>query len=285
MSKVLVTGSSGYIGMHLCPYLAGKGHHVTGVDKIEGGTGCHEFVHQDITTMGFVVGLNDTKFDTVIHLAALVKVGESRERMVDYYRTNTFATLEILSKVEFDNFIFASTCQATKQHVYGATKLMAEEIVRDYCYIHGMGHTIFRFGNVAGSAGYNPTNIDGLLYNLIQAKETGVFYLYGDDFNTQDGSAMRDYVHVLDICYAIEKAVSRPGSVPGAEFQSAYEYLGTGKQYSVKDCIQAFKEVNNCDFEVKVMPRRLGDPARVGNYEISPYMTRWPLSLREMMKV
>ena len=251
MSKVLVTGSSGYIGMHLCPYLANKGHHVTGVDKIEGGTGCHEFIHQDITTMGFVVGMSDTKFDAVIHLAALVKVGEGEERMVDYYRTNVFGTIDILDKVDCDNFVFASTCQANERHVYGTTKAIAETIIRQFCYSNRLSqkrHTIFRFGNVAGSAGYNPTNIDGLLYNLIKAKETGVFYLYGNDYSTHDGTAMRDYVHVLDICYAIEKAIGRPGSVPGAEFQSLYEYLGTGKLYSVNDCIEAFKETNNCDF-------------------------------------
>ena len=142
---------------------------------------------------------------------------------------------------------------------------------------------LFRsFGNVVG--GTNLTNTDGLMYNLFKAKETGVFYLYGNDYDTNDGSAVRDYVHVNAICYAIEKAIKRASCVPGAEVQPIFEYLGSDKPTSVIDCINAFKKVHNCDFEVVVLPRRLGDIDSIAQYDVSPYMPAITYTLEEMMK-
>ena len=284
MKKILVTGSSGYIGQHLCLYLCKMGYQVTGLDRHDiGGTGCHTFIHQSILDTNDIPG----EYDAVVHLAALIQVGMSSKCMMEYYRNNVMGTMNMLERLNYDTFIFASTCQANQSHTYGKTKLIGEHLVKDYCEAKYVPHTIFRFGNVAGTAGYRPTNIDGLMYNLIKAKETGVFHLYGDNYLTRDGTTERDYVHVLDICYAIEKAVNRASVVNGTEVQPFYDYLGCGKLYSVKDCIEAFKEVNKCDFEVVVMPKRQGDPAsvRVHEYEISPYMSRWPIGLSQMMKV
>ena len=204
--------------------------------------------------------------------------------MMDYYRTNVVGTMNMLERVQYKNFIFASTCQVRSNNVYGHSKHIAEGIIRQYCQLNNKDHTIFRFGNVVG--GENLTNTDGLLYNLIKAKETGVFNLYGDDYSTKDGTAERDYVHVHEICYAIEKAIKRPSNVQGAETQPFFEYLGHCADVTVKDCIETFKKVNGCDFEVVVKPPRDGDVECVNvAYQISPYMPQNVYTLEAMMKV
>lgn len=281
MKKILVTGSSGYIGSHLCAYLAKLGYNVTGLDCFVGGTGCHEFIHQDITDGDEIEG----EYDSVVHLAALVQVGMGQKHMMTYYRNNVMGTMHVLERAKYDNFIFASTCQANEPHTYGKTKLVGEHIVRDYCEFKYVPYTIFRFGNVAGSAGYRPTNRDGLMYNLIEAKDTGTFYLYGNDYATRDGTALRDYIHVMEVCYAIEKAIKRPSRFMGAETYPFYEYLGHGTQYTVMECVEAFKKVNNCDFGVVVKPRRPGDPDSINTYTVSPYMVENVYTLEEMMRV
>ncbi len=281
-NKILVTGSSGYIGQHLCLYLSKIGYQVTGVDRLDiGGVGCHTFIHQNI------MDTNDIRGDyaAVVHLAALVQVGMGQKCMMDYYRTNVVGTMNMLERLNYDTFIFASTCQANQSHNYGKTKLIGEHLVKDFCEVKSVPHTIFRFGNVAGSAGYGPTNMDGLMYNLMKAKETGTFNLYGNDYDTRDGTALRDYIHVMEVCYAIEKAIKRPSRFMGAESYPFYEYLGHGVQYTVMECVEAFKKANNCDFEVVVKPRRIGDPNYMDVYVVSPYMIEKHCTLEEMMKV
>ena len=136
-----------------------------------------------------------------------------------------------------------------------------------------------------GTAGYKPTNPDGLLYNLIQATETGTFNLYGNDYDTTDGTALRDYVHVREICYAIEKAIKHPSCVPGAESKTFFEYLGHGNFYSVSECVDAFVKANGASFDVVIQPRRNGDIDMPSVYDISPYMPLTHATLEEMMKV
>mgnify|MGYP003333986121 FL=1 len=282
MKKILVTGSSGYIGQHLCLYLCKMGYQVTGLDRHDiGGTGCHTFIHQSILDTNDIPG----DYDAVVHLAALIQVGMSSKCMMEYYRNNVMGTMNMLERLNYDTFIFASTCQANQSHTYGKTKLVGEHLVKDYCESKYVPHTIFRFGNVAGTAGYKPTNMDGLMYNLIQAKETGTFNLYGNDYDTRDGTALRDYIHLMEVCYAIEKAIQCPSRFMGSESYPFFEYLGHGIQYTVLECIEAFKKANNCDFEVIVKPRRVGDPDSTDLYIVSPYMIEKRYSLEEMMKV
>lgn len=276
MKRVLVTGSSGYIGSNLVKRLQQKMTWIHGLDKNASGP-WHlkgdEFIHQNILDTNQIEG----EFDTVIHLAANVQVGMGQKAMMDYYRTNVVGTMNMLERVDYKNFIFASTCQAQETNVYGSTKRIAEQIVRQYCELNNKNYTIFRFGNVLG--GDNLTNTDGLLYNLIKAKETGVFNLYGD------GSQRRDYIHVNEICYALQKAIDRPSCVVGAEIQPLFEYLGRGELVTVNDCIRAFKKVNDCQFDIVNKPERQGDIHSSHTYEISPYMPLFLSSLEGMMKV
>lgn len=285
MKNILITGGAGYIGKHLATFLISRGYKVDVIDRKPDDGDLSEYanyIQQDILDNKRI----EAEYDTVVHLAALVQVGGGQKAAMDYYRTNVVGTMNMLERVQYDNFIFASTCQVDGAHVYGHTKHIAEGIVRQYCSLNDKKHTIFRFGNVIGrDYDYQPTNHDGLMYNLIQAKETGTFNLYGDDYNTIDGTAERDYIHVIEICYAIEKAIQRPSCVPAAEIQPMYEYLGHGKLYSVNECIGAFKAANECDFGVVVKPRRNGDKESSTVYEVSAYMPLNVFTLEAMMEI
>lgn len=274
MKKVLITGSSGYIGRHLVHTLSDDCE-VTGLDiKYVPQRGAY-FIQQDINNMVCL----DEHYDTVVHLAALVNVGDSMKWPMCYYQTNVGGTLNVMERVSYDNFIFASTGAAAGGAVspYAISKKTTESLVRNYCTLNGKGHTIFRFYNVIGSAGYEPTNQDGLMYNLMKARETGEFNLYGNDYDTLDGTAVRDYIHVLEVCKAIGLAIKRPSNL-------ILENLGTGEGYTVQQIINTFKKVNGCDFKVNVMPRRAGDLAHSVLHDISPYMQK-TYTLEQMLKV
>jgi UDP-glucose 4-epimerase len=183
-----------------------------------------------------------------------------------YYQNNVEGTLNILESFSYNNFIFASTGAAEgMQSPYGISKRMAEDCIRSYCTKNKIDFTIFRFYNVIGDTVVRPTNPDGLFYNLLQAPSKGRFTIHGNDYNTKDGTAVRDYVHVNEICYAIEKAIDKPSG--------KIENLGHGVGYTVKEMVDMFKHFNKVDFEVKYGPRRDGDmESSVLDYP-SSYMT------------
>jgi UDP-glucose 4-epimerase len=273
MKKILVTGSSGYIGRHLV-HMLNEDYEVTGLDiKYVPQLGKY-FIEQDINNMICL----DEQYDTVIHLAALVNVGDSMKWPMCYYQTNVGGTLNVMERVSYDNFIFASTGAAVDAiSPYALSKKATESMVRNYCTLNGKGRTIFRFYNVIGSVAYGPTNQDGLMFNLMKARETGEFNLYGNDYNTFDGTAVRDYIHVLEVCEAIKSAIEQPSTL-------LLENLGTGQGYTVQQIINTFKKVNGCDFKVNVMPRREGDLAHSVLHDVSPYMKK-TYTLEQMLKV
>ena len=275
MNKILITGSSGYIGQHLCQML--KDEYVVGLDRVFKPQLAEKFIQEDIDNMKCL----DDHYDVVVHLAALVNVGDSVKWPMRYYQTNVGGTMNLLERVSFDHFIFASTGAATDPYSpYGMSKLVSEKLVRQYCTLNNKKNTIFRFYNVIGTNGYEPTNVDGLMYNLMKAKDTGVFHLYGNDYDMlPDGSAIRDYLHVMEVCQAIKFAIDKPVS------NSLIENLGHGKGYSVLEMVNAFKKANNCDFDVKIMPRREGDVARTVLDDVSSYMPLVNITIEEMLKL
>lgn len=243
--KILITGSSGYIGSHLCQLMQDQ-YEIHGLDIVDPVIPVDEFYHVDINK-NFEI---KNQFDCVIHLAAKVRVGEGESNPIDYYTTNIQGTINVLAKIKSNNFVLASTGVASNPHnVYGMSKRAAEQVTQQFCKNHN--YTIFRFYNVLGSDGIAPTNPDGLMYNLINATKTGVFNLYGDDYNTKDGTCIRDYVHVNEICHALNRAVEQPSG--------CIENLGHGYGYSVKEIVKIFKNVNNTNFEIKTLPKRIGD--------------------------
>ena len=262
MKKILITGSSGYIGSHLCKMLENE-YEVHGLDIRMPQVPVKNF-HQVSINQPFNI---TEEYDCVIHLAALVNVGESELKPISYYITNLNGTMNVVNKIKTNNFIFASTGAAVScESAYGISKRAAEDVVREFCTLHRpTPYTIFRFYNVIGSTVVAPTNPDGLMYNLMKARETGEFTVFGNDYDvSDDGTCVRDYVHVNEICDALMQAIEKPSN--------SVESLGHGVGYTVKEIVDEFQKVNNVDFNVKYGPRRKGDIASSVLENVSPYM-------------
>lgn len=272
MKKVLITGSSGYIGQHLIKLLRDN-YDVYGLDnsaRADDQLKTGHFYPQDICGEFN----NDVKitWDCIIHLAALVRVNESVGQPTRYYKNNVLGTINCVEQLNYANFIFASTGAAENPITpYSLSKRIGEDIVGELC----SNYTIFRFYNVIGSEGTAPTNPDGLFANLIQAETTGTFNLYGGDYSTPDGTALRDYVHVMDICRSIERAIEEPSN--------SLENLGTGKGYSVKEIANQYQSSNNCSFDIRMCERRTGDLERSVLASVSRYMNN-SYSLQDLLK-
>lgn len=274
--KILITGSSGYIGSHLCEML-GHDYEVHGLDIVDPKVPLNEFYRCDIKRPFEIP--NDTVYDAVIHLAALVNVGESEQKPISYYITNLNGTMNVVNKIKTKNFIFASTGAAVGcESAYGISKRAAEDVVKEFCTQHReTPYTIFRFYNVIGSTVVAPTNPDGLMYNLMNARETGEFTIFGNDYDVSpDGTCVRDYVHVNEICDALKQAIEKPSN--------SVESLGHGVGYTVKEIVNLFQKVNDVDFDVKYGPRRKGDLASSVLEDVSPYM-RNLYTIEELLKV
>ena len=275
MKKILITGNSGYIGSHLTKLLEDT-YELYGLDTMNPRVDIKHFINCDIRTMHYLQG----EYDAVIHLAALVNVGESEKMPSNYYMTNLTGTLNVLNGIKTKNFIFASTGAAEYcQSAYGTSKKAAEDCVREYCTKNNVPYTIFRFYNVIGSTIVEPTNPDGLFYNLIRAIRTKEFTIFGNDYDTVDGTCVRDYVHVMEICEALKLAIEQPSN--------DMECLGHGVGHTVGEIVNLFREVNdikNIDLLTKIGPRRQGDlPISVlGNP--SSYMKKM-YEFRDLLKV
>jgi UDP-glucose 4-epimerase len=268
MKKILITGNSGYIGSHLTKLLSKRTDlELYGLDRNVPQLPVKEHSRNNIAMPGYFLWQRDFEFDCVLHLAAEVAVGRSVKNPIVYYQTNTIGTLRILQELKYKRFIHASTGSAgPMNNPYGISKRASEEIVDQYCREQSIPFTTFRFYNVTGSDGIKPTNPDGLMWNLMNAQKTGVFNLFGDDYNTLDGSAVRDYTHVNEICRALEQAIDRS--------TNQIENLGHGVGTTVKQMIDLYKKVNNCDFDVQICPRRAGDLERSVLDDPSPFMQK-----------
>lgn len=261
MKKILITGNSGYIGSHLSKLLDGE-YELYGMDlKSPQYNVTKQFKH-DIRQN---IPVSSIEFDTVIHLAALVNVSESEKMPTDYYMTNFCGTLNVMNTVKFKNFVFASTGAAEKcESAYGTSKKAAEDCVREWCNFKNVSYTTFRFYNVIGSDGFKPTNPDGLMYNLIKALDTKEFTIYGDDYTTVDGTCVRDYVHVMEICNALKEAIENPAN--------SLQNLGHGIGHTVKEMVEIFGLANNLTINTTYGPRRKGDIETSVLADVSPYM-------------
>lgn len=272
--NILITGSDGYIGKHLIKMIESMGkldqYNIFTLDN-KGNVVFKVDIRQDVNIRLNVRYIN---FHTIIHLAALVRMNESVTSPDKYYETNIIGTLNVLKYINFNNFIFASTGGAENPtNPYGLSKRAAEDIVRQYA---PNNHTIFRFYNVTGTYGFPPTNPDGLLFNLMKSVSTGSFNLYGTDYDTRDGTAMREYVHVNDICRALISAIDKPSN--------KIENLAYGEPNTVLEIINKFKEVNDVNFDVIPKPRRDGDAESMYLTQPSEYMQR-NYSFQQLLKI
>jgi UDP-glucose 4-epimerase len=289
MNKILVTGGAGYIGSHTVKKLGEAGYEIVVYDNLS--TGSSESVLYGELIKG---ELNDQEhlskvfeqhsFDAVIHFAASISVPESLERPLDYYANNTSNVINLLQcckKYQVKQFVFSSTAavygEVKKSPVeessptvpinpYGKSKLMSEEIIRDYAQASGLKYVILRYFNVAGADSSGKIGQMGKkAAHLIKVGCDAALGLrptaciYGTDYPTPDGTGVRDYIHVEDL------ATAHVDALKYLEQESTSQILncGYGHGYSVKEVFSKIREISGVDFPVVETPRREGDPACV----------------------
>ena len=283
--NVLVTGGAGYIGSFMVKRLLQDGIDVVVIDNLS--RGHKEAVDQratlligDISDGGFVDKMFNThQIEAVIHFAAYISMGESMERPNMYFTNNTFGSLAFLEKMrenQIKKIIFSSTAGVygspevspiPEDHLkaptnpYGESKRMVERILRWYQVIHGITFVSLRYFNASGAAldgslGEQHDPETHLIPNAIKAAlENRDFTLFGNDYQTEDGTCVRDYIHVLDLVEAHMLALKKLESETGA-----FSYnVGAGKGYSNKQVLDEIKKITGRDVRVKIASRRPGD--------------------------
>jgi len=289
MSKksILVTGGAGYIGSHTVRQLGEAGHHVVTLDNLSKGFResvlYGDFIEGDTADKTLVTQiLRDYDIDTVIHFAAHTIVPESVAEPLKYYRNNTCATrnlLECCHAEDVNQFVFSSTAAvygtpATEQcwedtptapiNPYGMSKLMSEHMLQDLGASSDMRYVILRYFNVAGSDPEcrigQSTEGATLLIKVAAEHALGkreALYIFGTDFDTPDGTGVRDYIHVEDLADAHLKALDFLRS--GGESQILN--CGYGHGYSVREVLETVQKVHGEKLNIIEAERRAGDPA------------------------
>ncbi len=287
--RILITGGAGYIGSHVVKQLGDAGHAVTVLDNLS--TGRREAVLNGELIVGDLAdaALLDSvfgrvQFDAVMHFAGSIVVPESVVDPIKYYANNTANTLQLLGacvRHGVNRFIFSSTAavygvadQALVSedeplapiNPYGASKMMSERMIADVAAAHPLKYVILRYFNVAGAdaGGRLGQSGAGASHLIRVACQTALgmrpeMTIYGDDYPTPDGTCIRDYIHVEDLAEAHLQALTylqRGGD-------SATLNFGYGRGRSVREVIEAVKQVSGVDFAVRVGERRAGDPARL----------------------
>lgn len=294
---ILVTGGAGFIGSHTCVELLENGYDIIVVDnfvnskpeslkRIKQITGRDfKFYETDLLDeAGVETIFADNTIEAVIHFAGLKAVGESVQKPLWYYHNNLTGTLilcKVMAKRNVKKLVFSSSATVygnpasvpiredfplSTTNPYGSTKLMIENILRDlYVPDHDWSIALLRYFNPIGAhesglIGEDPNGIPNNLMPYIAqvaAKKLEILSVFGDDYNTPDGTGVRDYIHVVDLARGHIKAVEK---VLGSTGVDAYN-LGTGHGYSVLDMVKAFSEVNGVAVPYKIAPRRPGDIA------------------------
>lgn len=288
--SVLVCGGAGYIGSHTVYELIKQGYQVVVIDNLQ--TGHKEAVHKDAVfyqgDMRDGTFLNEVfrkeKIDAVIHFAANSLVGESMTDPFKYYENNVYGTLKLLEAMQKFNvkkIVFSSTAAVYGEpknipiletdpteptNTYGETKLAMEKMFKWFDKAHGIKYISLRYFNVAGAdisgeigEDHNPeTHLIPLVLQVPLNKREYIS-IYGDDYDTPDGTCIRDYIHVTDLANAHILALER--LLNGSE--SDVFNLGNGQGFSVKEIIDAARKVTGHPIPAKVVERRPGDPARL----------------------
>ncbi len=285
MAKILVTGGAGYIGSFMVRGLLEKGYEVVVLDSLERGN--PYVIPENVSFYKGKVGdrellekiAQENPFEAVIHFAGYISMKESMENPSLYFEQNTYQTLQFLENLKnLDKkyIIFSSTAgvygnpervpineddRKDPTNPYGESKLMVERILYWYNKIYGVNYAVLRYFNACGASldgsfGEKHTPETHIIPVALQAlKEEKEFILYGTDYNTPDGTCVRDYVHVLDLVnahmLALEKILNNPGG---------YTYnVGTGKGYSNREIVGMIEEVTGRKLNYGERERRPGD--------------------------
>lgn len=284
---ILVCGGAGYIGSHMVAELLEKGNEVVVLDNLEKG-------HKDALLGGklYIGDLRDkdilnnifteNKIEAVIDFAAYSLVSESMTEPLKYFNNNVYGTINLLEAMKEHNvkyIVFSSTAatygepkevpileesETIPTNAYGESKLIVEKILRWCDHAYGIKYTTLRYFNAAGAhingkigEDHSPeTHLIPLILDVALGKRDKIM-IFGDDYNTKDGSCIRDYIHVSDLASAHSLALER--LMNGGE--SRIYNLGNGTGFSVKEMIEIARKVTNHSIPAEVAPRRAGDPA------------------------
>lgn len=291
-TNILVVGGCGYIGSHMAKMLARHGYNVTILDNLTTG---HRFLGKygklivgDLADVALLEQLfSETTFAGVMHFAANSLVGESMTNPAKYYRNNVSSTinlLDVMVRHQVMNFIFSSTAATFGEPVYtpidekhpqnpinpyGQSKLMLEQILRDYASAYGLQSTSLRYFNACGADPegelgecHNPeTHLIPLILQAASGRRDAIT-VFGRDYPTPDGTCIRDYIHIEDLCTAHWLALQNQLTTP---LSIARQYnLGNGTGFSVQEVIDAAKQIvrhDGKDIRIIEGARRAGDPA------------------------
>lgn len=282
--NILLTGGAGYIGSFMTKALLDRGEKVTVVDNLK--TGHKEVVDErstlvvgDLNEKKFVKSLFKEKFDVILHFAGLISMEESTKNPYIYFQNNSFAALNLIEesvKNQVAKFIFSSTAgvygdpsiipipedhKTFPTNPYGESKLMVERMLSWYNSIFGLNFVSLRYFNAAGasldgSMGESHNNETHIIPLAVKAALQGSeFNLYGTDYETKDGTCVRDYIHVLDLIEAHFLALDKLKRENGAFFYN----VGTGNGFSNREVLDMIKNVSKIDLKIKNKDRRPGD--------------------------
>ena len=291
--SILICGGAGYIGSHMVKQLSQSGHKVIVLDNLstgfeESARFADELIVADLADLDAVRDVFiKYRFDGVMHFAAASLVGESVSDPGKYYRnnlSNTVNVLEVMVEKNVNNFVFSSTAAIFGEpqytpideshpknpiNPYGASKLMVERVLKDYASTHKLNSVSLRYFNACGADPegelgemHDPeTHLIPLVLQAGSGRRESID-IYGSDYPTSDGTCIRDYIHVSDLCDAHWLAISKlfSSELQGANFLN----LGNGDGFSVKQVIEKAKEVVSVDgkqIQIQEKSRRDGDPA------------------------
>jgi len=287
MKSILVVGGAGYIGSYMCKYLARNGYQPIVLDNLIYG-------HKEAVRWGpFFEGsmadwnllnriFSEYEIAAVMHFAAFCYVGESITEPAKYYHNNvaeTISLLEMMIEKNISNFIFSSSCATygepveipiTEHHSqnpinpYGRSKLMVEQILRDFRNAYDLEYVSLRYFNAAGADPDGELGEDHMpethLIPLVLQTALGqreVLHIFGDDYPTKDGTCVRDYIHIDDLAQAHLLALERLiNNIGGGEYN-----LGNGNGESVKEVVKIAGKITGKPVPTKITERRIGDPA------------------------
>jgi UDP-glucose 4-epimerase len=283
--RILVTGGAGYIGSHAVKLFLSRHHDVWIYDNLSfghrGAVPAERLIVGDLAqTERLDQVLVERRIEAVVHFAAFAYVGESVTNPAKYYQNNlvnTLTLLEAMYRHRVNKIVFSSTCatygipavvpitESEKQHPinpYGNTKLAVEKALADYATAHDWGFAALRYFNAAGAApdgsigeDHKPeTHLIPLVIQAIMGQRPAV-EVFGTDYDTPDGTCIRDYIHVDDLAEAHLLALETLGPDKHLRYN-----LGTGRGYSVREVIRVAEEVTGKKCPVKEGPRRAGDP-------------------------
>ena len=298
---ILVTGGAGYIGSVVVADLLSRGEHPVVIDNLSNGLRENvpdevPFYDGDIGDSDLVANLlRDHDISACMHFSALAIVSESVEKPGQYYQNNVVQTVSLLNSLiesDVEQFIFSSTCAVygepeyvpiDEKHVlkptnpYGWSKLMVERILEDYSRAYDFRFVALRYFNAAGATEtigehHNPeTHLIPLVLDAAAGKSDSIS-VFGDDYETPDGTAVRDYIHVTDLSEAHILALKHLSGGGGSEVLN----LGNGDGYSVMEVIEAARRVTGKDINIRITSRREGDSSSlIGDSKKARELLEW----------